>query len=86
MFLTLFINTLLIAGTFCTLLGILTVFHWFKSPKAPSDSSNRINNITSWWFGLTRPDILARSYTFFQQDMLDNVEDVEKVKNNSKSA
>lgn len=78
MFLTLFINTLLVAGTFCTLLGILTVFHWFKSAKEPADSSNRINNIMSWWFGLTRPDILAHSYRAFRQDVLDNVEDIEK--------
>lgn len=69
---------LIIAGLFCTLLGLLTVFHWFKTPQAPSDDTNRINNISSWWIGLTRPDVLAKSYKFFRQDVMANVDDVQK--------
>ncbi len=71
---------LVVAGLFCTLLGLLTVFHWFKTPKAPSDDTNRLNNISSWWIGLTRPDVMATSYKFFRQDVMANVDDVEKTK------
>jgi hypothetical protein len=74
----LFTNILSVAGIFCTLIGMLTVFHWFKSAKAPNDSSNRINNIKSWWIGLTRPDVLGRSYKAFRQDEMDNIKDVER--------
>ena len=66
-----------LAGITCTLIGILTVFHWFKTPTPPSDDSNRINNIQSWWIGLTRPDVLARSYKAFRQDVMKNIEDIE---------
>lgn len=76
--LSLFINVLAFAGTFCTLLGLLTVIHWLKPAKDPADSSNRINNISSWWIGLTRPEILAEHYKYFRQDVLDNVSDVDK--------
>lgn len=71
-------SVLIVAGLFCTLLGLLTVFHWFKTPKAPSDDTNRINNISSWWIGLTRPDVLATSYKFFRQDVMANVDDIQK--------
>lgn len=69
---------LVVAGLFCTLLGLLTVVHWFKTPTAPSDDTNRINNIASWWIGLTRPDVLATSYKAFRQDVMANVDDVQK--------
>lgn len=62
------------------LIGLLTFFWWFKPAKEPADTSNRIGNISSWWIGLTRPDVLAKSYKYFQQDIMDNVEDVEKKK------
>ena len=75
--LTIFLSTLIIAGLFCTLIGLLTMFHWFKTPTAPSDDSNRINNISSWWIGLTRPEVLATSYQYFKNDLLDNVKSVE---------
>lgn len=65
---------LILAGIFCTFLGILTVFHWVQSPKAPNDKSNRINNIKSWWLGLTRPEILGRAYDDFKKDVLEQVE------------
>lgn len=71
-------TVLIVAGLFCTLVGLLTVVHWLRTPRAPSDDSNRINNITSWWIGLTRPDVLATSYKFFRQDVMANVEDVQK--------
>lgn len=69
---------MIIAGSFCTLLGLLTVAWWFKPPKAPNDSSNRINNIMSWWIGLTRPEVMGTAYKAFRQDVMDNVEDVER--------
>lgn len=69
---------LCLSGIFCTLIGLLTVSWWFKSPKAPADSSNRVNNIQSWWIGLTRPDVLARSYKSFRQDIMDNIEEIEE--------
>jgi len=68
---------MIIGGLFTTSIGILTVFYWIKTPKAPSDGSNRLNSITAWWIGLTRPDVLARSYKFFRQDALENVEEAE---------
>lgn len=61
-------------------IGALTVFHWFKSPKVPMDSSNRINNIVAWWLGLTRPEVLARHYDFFKNDVMENVEGVQRVR------
>lgn len=66
---------LMSAGSFCTLLGLLTVFYWVKSPKPPADTSNRINNITVWWIGLTRPHVLAKHYKPLRHDVLDNLED-----------
>lgn len=69
---------LIIAGLFCTFIGTLTAFHWFKQPRFPNDDSNRINNIMSWWIGLTRPEVLGEHYKAFRQDVLKNVEDVEK--------
>lgn len=68
---------LMVSGIFCTLLGLLTVVHWFKTPSAPSDTSNRINNISSWWIGLTRPEVLGNAYRMFRQDVMDNVDDLE---------
>ena len=78
MILSLFLFLLSVGGIFFTLLGMLTVFHWFKTPQAPSDDSNRINNIMSWWIGLTQPDVLASAYKAFRQDVMQNIEDVEK--------
>lgn len=69
---------LIIAGLMCTGLGLLTIIQWFQTPKAPSDDSNRINNVTSWWIGLTRPEVMAHAYKAFRQDVLKNIEDVEK--------
>ena len=69
---------LTVSGSFFTLLGLFTVFHWFKTPSMPSDDSNRLNNITSWWIGLTRPSVMAYGYKFFRQDALKNINDVEK--------
>lgn len=76
--LKIFLITLLIAGTFSTLLGLLTIFYWIKPADKPNDESNRINNITSWWIGLTRPEVLGTSYKLFRQDVMDNIKDVDK--------
>jgi uncharacterized BrkB/YihY/UPF0761 family membrane protein len=73
LFLNIFLIVLIVAGIFCTLIGILTVFHWFKTPKMPADDSNRLNNIASWWIGLTRPNVLAKSYRYFRNDIMENV-------------
>jgi hypothetical protein len=75
--LDIFLITLMVAGIFCTLLGLLTVFYWFKPAEPPADTSNRINNITSWWTGLTRTNVMAKEYKFFRQDVMDNINDVE---------
>lgn len=72
------ISLLTISGVFFTLIGILTVFYWLKPSKEPADSSNRINRISSWWIGLTRPEVLATSYAYFRQDVMDNVEAVQR--------
>jgi len=61
-------------------IGILTQFYWIKTPVKPSDDTNRINNLISWWIGLTRPEIIAKHYKFFRQDVLQNIEDVESKK------
>lgn len=68
---------LVVSGLFCTLIGLLTVIHWMKAPKAPSDESNRINNIMSWWIGLTRPEVMGKAYKAFRQDVMDNINDIE---------
>ena len=65
---------LAIAGSFFTMLGLLTVWYWLKPARMPADASNRINNIQSWWIGLTRPDVLARAYKAFRNDVMDNLE------------
>ena len=72
-----FLFVLTVGGTFCTMLGVLTIVYWLKPAKDPADNSNRINNISSWWIGMTRPDVLAKSYKYFQQDVMDNVRDVD---------
>ena len=77
MILTIFLNILMLAGTFCTALGLLTVFYWCKPSDKPADKSNRIKNLSSWWIGLSRPDVIAKSYKYFRQDVMDNIEDVE---------
>lgn len=80
MIMYLFLATLAISGTFCTGLGLLTVYYWVKPANKPADISNRINNISSWWIGLTRPEVLATSYEYFRQDVMENVESVQSNK------
>lgn len=75
--LNIFLIVLIAAGTVCTIIGMITVFYWFKSPKSPANDSNRLNNIASWWIGLTRPNVLAESYTYFQNNVFKNVQQVE---------
>ena len=65
---------LVVIGLPMWLLGAYTMFHWAKTPKLPNDSSNRINNITSWHIGLTRPDVLGSVYEeYFQNDVMENI-------------
>ena len=72
---------LIISGLMLTSIGLLTIIHWFKTPVEPSDKSNRINNIMSWWIGLTRPEVMGKAYKAFRQDVMDNVVDIEKNSN-----
>ena len=73
MLIDLFVHTLALAGTFCTLIGMLTVWFWILKPPKPNDQSNRINNIQSWWVGLTRPDVLGKSYKHFKLDVMGQI-------------
>lgn len=68
----------LACAAFPLCLGLLTIFYWLKAPKAPADSSNRLNNIASWWIGLTRTEVMAKSWRYFRQDIMDNVRDAEQ--------
>lgn len=80
MLLSIVLYCLAFAGLIPTAIGVLTMYHWLKTPTAPSDDSNRINNIMSWWIGLTRPEVLAHSYKAFRQDVMKNIEDIEETK------
>jgi lauroyl/myristoyl acyltransferase len=61
-----------------TLIGSITVFHWFKKPRDPADTTNRINNIIAWWVTCRHPEIYAYSYKLFRQDVMETIEDLEK--------
>ncbi len=54
-------------------LGMLTIIHFMRAPKAPADTSNRINRIRLWWFALTRPELFVDSFEWLKHDELDNV-------------
>ena len=73
----LFFALLTFAGMIPLCIGILTIIWWFKAPPEPNDQSNRLNNVASWWIGLTRPQVMGRAYRYFRQDVMDNVLDVE---------
>ena len=75
---SLFLTLLAFAGMLPLCIGILTIIWWFKAPPEPNDQSNRLNNIASWWIGLTRPQVLGKAYRYFRQDIMDNVRDVER--------
>ena len=61
------------AALFPYALGLLTIFYWCKKPKFPADDTNRINNIKSWWIGLTRPEVLAAKYKHLQKDVFEQI-------------
>ena len=73
-----FTSLLLLGGIFVLCVGLLTVFYWVKPSKHPADESNRINRISSWWIGLTRPEVMAWEYKYFRQDVMDNIESVQR--------
>ena len=58
---------------FPSLIGLFTLYHWFRPQKAPADKSNRINAIRLWWFALTREEMFADSYPWLKKDELENV-------------
>jgi hypothetical protein len=70
---TILINTLAVAGTFATLLGVLVLFHLMKPNKLPADKSNRINSIRLFWFALTKPHLFVDSFWWLSQDEEDNM-------------
>jgi hypothetical protein len=69
---------LIAAGLFCTAIGLITVVQWLRTPPEPNDQSNRVNNIMSWWIGLTRPDVLGKAYRAFKNDVMDNISAIER--------
>lgn len=68
------LSTLLsFVGLLFTLLGIFTVYCWFKPRRLPADDSNVINMIRIWWFALTRPDKFVDVFPWLKRDEWDNV-------------
>lgn len=63
---------LCVSGTLLTLIGALTVLLWLKTPKAPADTSNRINNIMIWWLALNKPYLFVEQWEFLRNDVEDN--------------
>lgn len=55
------------------LLGLFTIYHWFRPQKAPADTSNRINKIRLWWFALTREDKFTDLFTWLKKDEWENI-------------
>jgi hypothetical protein len=71
-------SILVIAGSFCTLLGLLVLFLVFIRPmKAPADESNRIAHLILVWEALKSPhrfvdckfDENTRSFPYLTQDL-----------------
>lgn len=69
---------IIIAMLPCFLLGALDFFYFIKKPKLPADESNRINNVVLWWIVKTRPELITSKYKFFKNDVMDNINEVEK--------
>ena len=70
---TIFLYIFLSAALIPFAIGMLTILHFVRSPKAPADTSNRINRIRLWWFALTRPELFVDSFDWLKHDELDNV-------------
>lgn len=70
---TIFLVIFLTAALFPFALGMLTLFHFVRAPRAPADTSNRINRIRLWWFALTRPELFVDTFEWLKHDELDNV-------------
>jgi len=77
---SIFFAMLAFAGMIPLAIGIFTIIWWCKAPPEPNDQSNRLNNIASWWIGLTRPEVMGNAYRYFRQDVMDNVRDAEQKK------
>ena len=70
----LFLNVLAVAGTFCTLIGLLVMVQIFVVPKKyPMDKSNRINHLRLVWFALKAPHKFTEMYPWLTRDEGDNV-------------
>lgn len=68
-----------IAGTFCTLIGLLTVVQIFiLNKKGPADKSNRIGHLRLWWFALTKPELFVSEFPWLKNDEEDNFPKGEK--------
>ena len=69
----LFLNLLTIAGIFCLLVGMMTVFSWCLPLKKPADTSNRFNRIRLWWFHVSAPHRFAHCFPWMKGDEVDNM-------------
>ena len=58
---------------FPSLIGLFTLYHWFRPQKGPADASNRINAIRLWWFALTREDKFVGQFPWLKKDEWENV-------------
>ncbi len=70
---------LLVATLPFSLIGILTVYYWVIDAGFPSDRSNVIARIMSWWIGLTRSDKMASIFPLLRMDVWDMVKAVKKL-------
>ena len=74
MILSIFFNVLALAGTFCTLVGLLVMVQIFVVPKKrPMDKSNRINHLRLVWFALKSPHKFTELMPWLTRDEGDNV-------------
>ena len=72
MMLDIFLAVLSLAGTVCTLLGMLVLTWTFIKPMSPpADTSNRIAHIRLVWFALTRPEMFVDVAPWLKKDELD---------------
>jgi len=56
-----------------SLLGMLVLFHIFRTQHEPADTSNRINKIRLFWFALTREELFVDVFPWLQNDEYDNI-------------
>ena len=67
------INLFIIGGIFTQVIGIMTVFSWALPIKPPADTSNRINRVRIWWYGVSAPHRMK--FPWMSGDEADNLKD-----------